>query len=193
MLPLERVDAGFGDYAEVVLDGLRGLDAPVLVGHSMSSAVIALVAARRAVRQLVYLCPAMAGFRSPPGEPPYARAGYRPPPVDAQNRSWWPRQRAVTELYGRLDPLLAEELAARLRPQPRAVFEAPCPLEQSPDVPSALLYTRDDELFDGAWSRWIARAMLGVEAIELPGGHFPMLEHPSLLADALERWGDPNS
>src|SRR5690348_16949101 len=67
VLPLERAEADFQDYAEVVVDRLRGHDAPVLVGHSMSSAVIALVAARRPVRQLVYLCPAMAGFRAPPG------------------------------------------------------------------------------------------------------------------------------
>jgi pimeloyl-ACP methyl ester carboxylesterase len=35
-------------------------------------------------------------------------------------------------------------------------------------------------------SRWIARNLPGFELITLPGGHFPMLEHPALLADALE-------
>jgi hypothetical protein len=29
--------------------------------------------------------------------------------------------------------------------------------------------------------------LLGVEPLELAGGHFPMLEHTELLADALER------
>lgn len=53
-------------------------------------------------------------------------------------------------------------------------------------MPSAFVYSRDDELFNDTWSRWICRRMLQVEPVELPGGHFPMLEHPELLADALE-------
>ena len=78
-------------------------------------------------------------------------------------------------------------MAARLRPQPHAVLRAPYPLERPPDVPSTFLYAREDELFDDEWSRWIARSLLGLEAIELPSGHFPMLEQPAILADILEQ------
>jgi len=191
VLPLEDADAGFEDYARVVIDSLSGCEAPVLVGHSMSSAVIPLVAVERPVRLLVYLCPVMAGFRAPVGEPPSHRAGYVRPPVDADGRMWWPHERAVTQLYARLAPDVAERLAARLRPQPRAVFNKPYPLSTPPRVPSAFLYAREDELFDDQWSRWIARALLDVEPIELPGGHFPMLENPALLADVLERVSSP--
>jgi pimeloyl-ACP methyl ester carboxylesterase len=35
------------------------------------------------------------------------------------------------------------------------------------------------------WSRRIAADVLGVEPVELPGGHSPMLSHPVELADAL--------
>jgi pimeloyl-ACP methyl ester carboxylesterase len=185
VLPLEDAGASYQDYAAVVVECLKGREAPVLVGHSMSSAVIPLVAVRRAVRLLVYLCPAMGGFPPRPGEPPYQRAGYVRPPVDADGRSWWPHDRAVSQLYGRLDTELAGRLAARLRPQPQAPFGAPSPLERPPEVPSAFLYAREDELFDEKWSRWIARRLLGLEAIELPSGHFPMLEHPAILADIL--------
>jgi pimeloyl-ACP methyl ester carboxylesterase len=171
----------------VVVECLKGRDAPVLVGHSMSSAVIPLVAVRRAVRLLVYLCPAMGGFPPPPDEPRYQRPGYERPPVDADGRSWWPHDRAVSQLYGRLDRTSAARMAARLRPQPQTVFGAPYPLERPPEVPSTFLYAREDELFDDEWSRWIARSLLGLEAIELPGGHFPMLEHPAILADILEQ------
>jgi hypothetical protein len=73
-----------------------------------------------------------------------------------------------------------------LRPQPQALFRAPYPLERPPEVPSAFLYAREDDLFDDEWSRWIARSLLGLEAIELPSGHFPMLERPAILADILE-------
>ena len=67
------------------------------------------------------------------------------------------------------------------------MFRAPYPLERPPELPSAFVYARDDEIFDDHWSRWIARTLLEVEPIELPGGHFPMLEHPGHLADVLER------
>jgi pimeloyl-ACP methyl ester carboxylesterase len=138
------------------------------------------------VRLLVYLRPAMGGLPPPPGEPPWRRAGYDSPPVDATGRSWWPRERAIAQLYTRVEPEHAERLADRLRPQPQSVFDQPYPRAAPPDPPSALIYAREDELFDDRWSRWIARNLLGVEPIELPGGHFPMLEHPARLADALE-------
>jgi pimeloyl-ACP methyl ester carboxylesterase len=109
--------------------------------------------------------------------------GWVRPPTDADGRSWWPHDRAVNQLYGRLDTELAERLAARLRPQPQALYGAPHP----PELPSAFLYAREDELFDDRWSRSIATSLLGVEAIELPGGHFPMLEHPPMIADGLEQ------
>ncbi len=188
VLPLEDADATFEDYAEVVIECLDGRDAPVLVGHSLASAVAPLAAVRRPpVKLLVYLCPAMAGFPPPPDEPSWQREGYERPPVDAEGRSWWPRERAISQLYGRIDRELAERLADHLRPQPQALFDAPYPLERPPDVPSAFLYAREDELFDDNWSRWISRTLIGIEAVELPGGHFPMLEHPALLAGALER------
>jgi hypothetical protein len=41
-----------------------------------------------------------------------------------------------------------------------------------------------------AWSRRVARERLGVEPIEIPTGHFPMITHPQLLADELARLGD---
>ena len=187
VLPLEDAGASYEDYAAVVVACLKGREAPVLVGHSMSSAVIPLVAVKRRVRMLIYLCPAMGGFTPPPEAPPSQRAGYERPPVDADGRSWWPHDRAVGELYGRLDTQIAARLAARLRPQPRAVFSMSYPLERPPDLRSAFVYAREDELFDDDWSRWIARRLFGVDAIELPGGHFPMLEHPATLAALLEQ------
>ena len=114
----------------------------------MSSAVIPLVAVKRPVRLLVYLCPAMGGLPPPPGEPPWRRAGYDSPPEDATGRSWWPRERAIAQLYTRVEPEHAERLADRLRPQPQSVFHQPYPRAAPPDLPSALIYARDDELFD---------------------------------------------
>ena len=110
----------------------------------------------RAVRRAARLpVPCNAGFAAPAGEPPYRRAGYIGPPVDAEGRMYWPRERAITQLYARLDRGSAERLADWLRPQPRGLFDKPYPLTKPPPIPSAFLYAREDELFDDHWSRWI--------------------------------------
>jgi hypothetical protein len=52
---------------------------------------------------------------------------------------------------------------------------------------AALVYTADDEIFEPAWQRFMANELLSTEPIELPGGHFPMLERPFALAELLDR------
>ena len=61
------------------------------------------------------------------------------------------------------------------------------PLPAPPDIPTVLVYAADDEIFEPAWSRFMARELLGIEPIEIPGGHFPMAEDPDGLADLLDR------
>ena len=63
------------------------------------------------------------------------------------------------------------------------------PLAAHPDVPTALVYGSEDELFTPEWEEFIARDVLGVEPIVIPTGHFPMAEDPQLVADLLERLG----
>jgi pimeloyl-ACP methyl ester carboxylesterase len=40
------------------------------------------------------------------------------------------------------------------------------------------------------WQRKAARDLLGVEPVELPGGHCPHVSRPDALADALVRIGN---
>jgi pimeloyl-ACP methyl ester carboxylesterase len=54
-------------------------------------------------------------------------------------------------------------------------------------VPTVLIYATDDEIFNPDWERFMARELLGIEPIEIPGGHFPMVEDPDFLADLLDR------
>jgi pimeloyl-ACP methyl ester carboxylesterase len=76
-------------------------------------------------------------------------------------------------------------LAARLRPA--ASPNGDYPLTTHPSVPTVLIYTTDDEFFTPAWERYAATHILGIEPIELLGGHFPMQEHPDTLCSTLER------
>jgi pimeloyl-ACP methyl ester carboxylesterase len=86
-------------------------------------------------------------------------------------------------MYDRLPPELARETARCLHPV--APARGDYPLDGHPDVPTALIYAAHDEFFEPEWERFMARELLGVEPIELPTGHFPMLEDPDELTGVL--------
>jgi pimeloyl-ACP methyl ester carboxylesterase len=87
-------------------------------------------------------------------------------------------------LYPRIDPVTVHELAGRLHPavSPTGAY----PLAAPPDLRTALIYTTEDVLFTPEWERFAARELLDVEPVEIPGGHFPMIENPDALADVLD-------
>jgi pimeloyl-ACP methyl ester carboxylesterase len=88
-------------------------------------------------------------------------------------------------MYSRLSPETAERLANRLRPTSTPADDFP--LSGPPDVDSVLIYASEDEFFEPDWQRFMARELLGIEPIEIQGGHFPMAEDPEGLADLLGR------
>ena len=96
----------------------------------------------------------------------------------------WDPGAAIEAMYGRLPPETARALADRLLP---GAAPAEYPLDGHPDVPTALIYAIEDEFFEPDFERFMAREVLGVEPIEIPGGHFPMVEDPDTLADVLDR------
>jgi hypothetical protein len=55
----------------------------------------------------------------------------------------------------------------------------------TPDSELVSIVCAEDECVRPDWSRRIARDVLGVEPVELPGRHFPMLALPAELADVL--------
>ena len=185
-LPFNEPDAGYAERARPALDALAGADGQVvIVGHSAGSAEAALVAAEQRPALLVYLCPRFGGFPAPAGAPDVFRAGFPFPAKDGLGRTVWEPQDAIDVMYPRLEPATGRALAQQLRPGAAAVGEYP--LGRPPDVPSALVYATDDEFFTPEWERFAARDMLGVEPIEIPGGHFPMAEDPDALAELLDR------
>jgi len=97
----------------------------------------------------------------------------------------WDADTAIRVMYPRLPRAVASEQAERLRPGASAA--GPYPLERHPAVPTSLVYTTEDEFFTPEWERYVAQELLGVEPIELPGGHFPMAEDPEGLAALLDQ------
>ena len=185
-LPLHDPGAGFEERTRPALDALEGVAGPVVVvGHSMGSAYATLVAAARPDALLVHLCPRRGGLEPPPGAPGTFRKGFPFPADRSDGTSVWEADAAIAAMYGRLPPEQARGLAGRLRPM--APPAGKYPLAGHPDVATELIYASDDEIFEPAWERFMARELLGIEPIEIPGGHFPMAEDPVALADLLDR------
>jgi pimeloyl-ACP methyl ester carboxylesterase len=185
-MPYADPEAGFARRIQPVLRALEGVSGQVaVVGHSVSSGYAALVAVQRPGSLLVHLCPRLGQFPPPPGTPRTFRAGFPFPPSNADGATVWDSDAAIAAMYPRIDPHAARALAQRLHPftPPPDAF----PLPGHPDVSTALVYTSEDEIFEPAWERFMARKLLGIEPIEIPGGHFPMLEDPAALAELLHR------
>jgi pimeloyl-ACP methyl ester carboxylesterase len=96
----------------------------------------------------------------------------------------WDPDVASEVMYPRLSAERAEGLAKRLRPMAMPPDEYP--LHEHPDIPTSLIYATDDELFEPSFERFVARDALGIDPIELPGGHFQMLEDPDAVAKLLD-------
>jgi pimeloyl-ACP methyl ester carboxylesterase len=191
-LPSEDTAAGLEDYADTIWGALddAGADEVVLVTHSLGGLVAPVVAGRHPLTALVYL----AGLVPEPGlsfsdqlsassEPILLFEGGRM--VDDEGRSYWGDPDAAARImYGDLSPEDARWASERLRPQAQK-----SQAELSPAPPAGLrvesIIGADDRVLSPPWSRRVARERLGVEPVELPSGHFPMISHPELLADAL--------
>jgi pimeloyl-ACP methyl ester carboxylesterase len=78
-----------------------------------------------------------------------------------------------------------EQAVPLLRRQFLTPFLEKCPLETFPDVPRRSIVCSDDEIVGPDYSRRVAREMLGVDPLELPGSHSPMATRPQELAEML--------
>jgi pimeloyl-ACP methyl ester carboxylesterase len=192
-LPCEDPDAGCTAYAETVLqEAAAAGDDVVLVGHSLGGLTIPLVASERPVRKLVFLCallprPGLSLLDQLEQEPEiFVREFGAALARDDRGRSYWQDEdEAIDLLYSDCPRQLASWAVARLRHQGRAPSAEPCPLAQWPVVESVSLFARDDAVVNPQWSRSAARERRGAGAVELPGGHSPMLSRPAELAEAL--------
>jgi pimeloyl-ACP methyl ester carboxylesterase len=193
-LPCDDSSASFETYADVVCAALGECDDEVvLVGHSMAGPAVALVAARRPVHHLVYLCAVIPEcgrsvrdqWRDEPDmlNPVYIKGLSDP---DAQSRTTWvDLEIARTVLCADCDETTANAAFNRLRPQARYPQTVPFPLAELPAVSCTSVVCTEDQMVGPDWSRRAVRDRLGAELIELPGSHSPFLSRPKALADVL--------
>jgi pimeloyl-ACP methyl ester carboxylesterase len=189
-LPFDRPQMSHEQRARPALQVLAERHGDVVVvGHSVGSAEAGLAAQGCRARLLVYLCPRLGEFAALPDAPPVFREGFPFPARREDGTMVWEPEAAIAAMYPRLDAATAAKLATRLHPGAPAVGSYP--LASPPDIPTALIYTSDDEFFYPEWERFIARNLLHVEPIEMAGGHFPMLERPDELARLLDDLAKP--
>ncbi|MDQ1518478.1 MAG: hypothetical protein QOE80_4308 [Actinomycetota bacterium] len=191
-LPCDDPAATIVDNAKLVADSLGGADDVVVVGHSLGGITAAVVPLIRPVRKVVFLAALIPRPGHSLGEVMGAEPGTTteefnnlPRHVGDHGAVWWDPEVAVRAFYRACDPETARWAATRLRPQVWTTSREPCPLDRWPDCELVSIVCTDDEVVTPDCSRRIAREVLGVEPVELPAGHSPMLSHPVELADAL--------
>ena len=192
-LPCDDPSATTMDNARLVAESVADAgDDVVVVGHSLGGITAAVMPLVRPVRRIVFL----AALMPRPGrslgdvmgsEPDTTTEEFRTLPrhVGEAGSVTWDPDVAAPFFYRTCDPETARWAAGRLRTQYWTTSREVCPLEKWPDCELVSIVCTEDELLDPAWSRRIARDVLEVEPLELPGGHFPMLGIPADLADAL--------
>lgn len=190
-LPVSDPTAGIDRYADAIIAAFPDGDDAVVVGHSMGAIPLPVVAARRPVSKLVFLCPllprpgtSMSELRS--SEPVESYELETAEFTDIGDGVWAIGPNSATELFYHDAPAeWAAWAVERLRPQSFQLMSEPLPIDEWPAVDSAVILCRDDHAVNPAWQRKVARDQLGVEAIEMPGGHSPFLVRPAELADIL--------
>jgi pimeloyl-ACP methyl ester carboxylesterase len=193
-LPSEDTSVAFSGYADVVVAALEDVDDDiVLVGHSLGGLTVPLVAAKRPVAHLVFLC----ALLPVPGKAFRAQfetdADILTPDLRARVRrdgdsglSWWDDEQAATAvLYQHCSAADAHAAFARLRRQATTPHAEACPLEALPDVERTYVLAHDDNGVNPDWSRRAAPERLGVSPIEIGGDHSPFLARPAELARLL--------
>jgi pimeloyl-ACP methyl ester carboxylesterase len=192
-LPISDPGLHTDDYVRAIEAALDPDSEPILVGHSMAGLIIPLVAAHRPIRRLVFL----AAFLPSPGRSANEQRktehidGPVPPKTaewtDLGDDVWMIGPNTATELFFPDAPAaIARWATQRLRPQSYGILSETTPMDAWPDVERGSIVCRDDRAINPVWVRAAARERLGVEAIEIGGGHSPFLTRPAELANILD-------
>lgn len=198
-LPVDDPSASFDTYADVVCNEISAVTGDVvLVGHSLSGWTIPLVAARRSVKHLVYLCAAVPVSSNSliehltlePEMFSSTMLSAMGVPTDPQCHRWSDVELARALMFADCDDDAAAAAAAQLRGQAIGPLELPYALADISAVPSTYVACSDDRMINPAWSSKIA-TKLRAQLVTLPGSHSPFLSRPAELAGVLHEIAEP--
>jgi len=141
-LPIDDNSASFDDYADVVCSALDGCDDDVVaVGHSYGGMVIPLVAARRPIRHLVFVCALIPyvglslddQLRDEPGT--FNAAVFDGFKLDEESRYVWVDDAlARAFMYADCDEATSSAAIRRLRPHSPFANSLQCSLTEFPEL-----------------------------------------------------------
>lgn len=191
-LPCEHPDAGAERYADLVVAAIpEGAAEIVLVGHSLGGLTIPVAASMRPTLATVYLCALVpVPGLSFDGQEVNIRTGFLTSHRaigNADGSASWPAAGAIEVFYQDCDPQVARDAAARLRRQFWRVTQEVTPLREWPAAGSAYIICTGDRMVSVDYGRRASRNVLGIEPVEMPGGHSPFLSRPKELAGVLEQ------
>ena len=191
-LPCDDADAGAERYVDEVIHAMpKQSDAVVIVGHSLAGLTIPIAASRTRTLMTIYLCAILPvpglSFDAQRADMEARFQPSKPPVGHPDGSATWPEEGAIETYYHDCAPDVAEAAARRLRRQYWKITQEVTPLRQWPAVPAAYILCTDDRAISRAYSVRAARRQLGIDPIELPGGHSPFLSRPRILAQALVR------
>lgn len=189
-LPVDRPDLLADDYARIAaLQIGDAVSEPVVVAHSGAGALLPAIARTVRARHLVWLAafvPDLVGGRSLAEEVqaagddmfnPEWRSLPEPPTADPVVAAYF--------LFHDCDLATLRWAVSTLRLfHPAAVYGQAPPAE--PVVPSTFVLPRGDRTLRSEWMRTAARERLGVEPVEVEGGHCPHVSQPEVIADILD-------
>ena len=185
-LPAGVTQIPWDDYHDTILSACGSASDVVLVGTSMSGIFLPLAADSDRVRKTIYI----AGMIPPLGISPMQMV--RRELQEMFNPDWVGRDptrdpvAAREFLFHDCSPEVQEWAQGTLRLMvPQRVLNEPIPIQAWPEKPAAYIVCSDDRTIRPEWSRRAAQELLGVEALELPGGHCPHVSRPAELAELL--------
>jgi pimeloyl-ACP methyl ester carboxylesterase len=199
-LPAPDAEAGWAEYAEAVVQALRGRDEVIVVAESLGGFTAPIVCTLRPVRLLVLLN-AMIPMPGETGNAWGSNTGLGPAQHEYLASIGLQSGDAADDAviyYHDIPAELAAEAQARIwQDQSMTPMEQPWPLSTWPDVPTRVLAGRHDRMFPLEFQRRVAKERLALELDEIDGGHMVALGNPRELAERLEAYrlevtvGDP--
>jgi len=165
-LPADDETKGLPDYAALVRKAMN--DSTVVVAQSLGGFTAALVADQ--AKALVFVNAMIPN--------PHETAG-----------DWWANTGHVfpkdftPEKYFLHD--VPKDTLGPPRDEAKIVFRQRCDFDRWPDIPMNVIVGKDDRFFPPDFQRRVAKDRLGLDPIEIAGGHLVALSNPKGLADAI--------
>ncbi|MGP9488064.1 alpha/beta fold hydrolase [Glutamicibacter sp. AOP5-A2-7] len=174
-LPIEDENALLQDYVQAVAAVVGDAQHTIVVGHSLGGFTAPLVCDELQSDGLVYL----AGMIPLPGEAFadwWTNTGHDHEAIDPDIQA---------SFFNDVPEDLMRQALARGRDQQGEWMARPWPGQRHPAVPTSAILCRDDQFFPASFMKRQVHQRLGIEPVEIPGGHYATLSNPDAVAAAL--------